>query len=230
MKTQNYNPFDYHAIKIVYGVLAMTMLMLSGCTLFGFLASEGPFESKRDPEYNLLAQQDRKILLWVEFPRSMNIGYDTQDKLVAAFSGYLLSEVKIKPSNLMVQPRSSENNILDPKEVARSKGAGYVLLVQVDVFEVDSLQIQNYVTGQVITRSVLLDVDLPTAVWPQQPEGKMIQIGVEVEAGGRNAVISRLVSGAAQCTIRYLYPCDKLKFKNSDERVSVQEAFEIETY
>ena len=79
-------------------------------------------------------------------------------------------------------------------------------------------------------RAILLDVDLPTAVWPKQPEGKMFHIAVEVETGGRDAAISRLVSGASHCTVRYLYPCDKLKFKYPDERVSVQEAFELETY
>lgn len=209
---------------------ALLPVLISGCDIFGFLASEGPFETKTKPEYNLLEQQDRKILLWVEFPQSLNAGFDTQQKLVSAFSAYMIGVAKIKPENLLVRPRMTDNTIQDPRNVAKEMGAGFVLLVQADLFELDSLQLKNYFTGQMITRAILLDVNLPRAVWPKQPEGKMIHIAVEVETGGRDAVISRLVSGAAQCTFRYLYPCDKLKFKNSDERVSVQEAFEIETY
>lgn len=194
------------------------------------MASEGPFERKIAPDYNLQVNQDRKILLWVEFPRSLNVGYDLQDKLIGAFQGYMTKAAKIDPSNLVAHPSRLEGISEDPRAVARSQGAGYVLLVQVETFEIDSLQMKNFYAGKLVTRAVLLDVDVPTAVWPKQPEGKMIDIEVEVESGGRDAAISRLVSADAHCTVRYLYPCDKLKFKNSDERVSVQEVFEIETY
>jgi hypothetical protein len=211
-------------------LLAVLMLLFSGCSAIGFLGTEGPFEKKRTPDFDLQAQQGSKVLLWLDFPQSLQLGYGTEEKLVKAFAAYLTSRAGIDPSNLIVRPPQNDNRIQDPKEIARSLGAGYVLLVQIDAFEVDSLQVRNYFTGELVTRAILLDVSLPTAVWPTQPEGKMIHIAVEVETGGRDAVISRLVSGAAHCTIRYLYPCDKLKFKHADERVSMQEAFELETY
>jgi hypothetical protein len=209
---------------------AALMLLLSGCAAIGFLGTEGPFEKKRVPDFDLQAQQDRKILLWFEFPQSLNLGLATETNLVKAFSAYLISKAEIDPSNLIIQPLDDSNRVQDPKKVARSQGAGYVLIVQIDAFELDSFQIRDYYGGEIITRAILLDVELPAAVWPAQPEGKMVHIAVEVETGGRDAAISRLVSGAAHCTLRYLYPCDKLKFKYSDERVSTQEAFELETY
>lgn len=222
---------EYISAKCVaISLLAAVMILFSGCEAIGFLGTEGPFEKKRTPDYDLQAQQKRKVLLWLEFPKSLDMGYGTDSKLVNAFGAYLAAKAEIDPSNLIIRPRDDSNRIQDPKEVARSQGAGYVLLVQVDAFELDSLQIRNYFAGEIVLRAILLDVDLPTAVWPEQPEGKMIHIAVEVETGGRDAAISRLVSGAAHCTVRYLYPCDKLKFKHSDERVSMQEAFELETY
>jgi hypothetical protein len=78
-----------------------------------------------------------------------------------------------------------------------------------------------------VTRAVLQDTDLGTRVWPQQPEGKMVHVGVEIETKGRDALVSRMISAAAHCTLRNLYPCDKLKFKHADERISMQEAYEI---
>lgn len=218
------------AKRTAMGLLVATMLLFSGCAAIGFLGTEGPFEKKRAADFDLQAQQDRKVLLWLETPKSLGLGYGTEDKLIGAFSEYLTTKAEVDPSNLIVRPTREDYRVEDPKEVARSLGAGYILLVQVDAFEVDSLQMRNYFAGEVVTRAILLDVDLTTAVWPTQPEGKMIHIAVEVETGGRDAAISRLVSGAAHCTVRYLYPCDKLKFKYADERVSMQEAFELETY
>lgn len=233
MKTEVNNIDRNIKVTFLCCIQAIVALFFAGCNIFGFLASEGPFESKKAPEFNLLAQQDRKILVWLETPRSLNISDAVQGKLRGAFNSYLSGQMKIKPANIVLAPASGTAGtagMQDPANVARSLGAGFVLLVQVDMFELDSLQIKDYVTGQLITRTILLDADSSTAVWPKQPEGKMIHIGVEVETGGRDAAISRLVSAATHCTLRYLYPCDKLKFKNSDERVSTQEAFEIETY
>jgi len=221
---------EHMLVKCIAVNLLATMFFFSGCAAIGFLGSEGPFEKKLTPDYDLQAGQDKKVVLWVEFPKSLNVGYEAKQKLSEAFVGHLTAKAGIKPSNLIVRPQDNSSQVQDPRDVARSQGAGYVLLVQVDAFELDSLQIRDYFAGEIVTRAILLDVDLPTAVWPKQPEGKMIHIAVEVETGGRDAAISRLVSGASHCTLRYLYPCDKLKFRYPDERVSVQEAFELETY
>ena len=58
----------------------------------------------------------------------------------------------------------------------------------------------------------------------------MTHISVAMEEDGRDALVSRLTSATAHCVLRYLYPCDKLKFETADERVSLQEAYEMETY
>jgi hypothetical protein len=143
----------------------------------------------------------------------------------------MVEKADFKNENVILNPVPEKNTfMLDPKQVARSQGAGYVLLVQVDGYESDFLHVQDFYSGELITRAVLLDTDLGSQVWPVQPEGKMIHISVEMESGGRDALLSRLVSAAAHCTMRNLYPCDKLKYKQSDERISTQEAFELETY
>jgi hypothetical protein len=215
-------------------MLAISLLCLlatSGCVALGFLLSPGPFEKKTTPIYDLKAQQDRKVLIWIECPRSSGVDYDVAEKLALAFQLTLIEKGGLESENVILNPATDSGNLsLDLMEIARSKNAGYLLLVQVDEYSTDFLRVRDYYSGEIITRSVLQDTDLGSRVWPRYPEGKMVQISVEMETGGRDALVSRLASAAAHCTLRYLYPCDKLKFKHSDERISMQEAYEIETY
>ena len=197
----------------------------------GFLLSPGAFENGIPPAYNLKKNQDRKVLVWIECPYSSGADHDVQQLLGTAFELYMVEKAHFDPDNVLIYASpASQTMLLDPKEIARSQGAGYVLLVTVDSYEVDFLQVRDYYAGDMITRALLIDVDLGTPVWPRQPEGKMVQITVELESDGRDALISRMVSAVAHCTMRHLYPCDKLKYKHADERISMQEAYEIETF
>lgn len=216
--------------SIVIALLCV-IVTLSGCDFLGFLLSPGAFEKKMTPAYDLKEQQERKVMVWIECPHSANADFDLQEKLAIAFQLYLVEKAGFDSENIILNSLSdSETLFLDPKKIARSKGVGYLLLVHVDQYEADFLQIREYYAGEMITRSVLFDVDSGQALWPTQPEGKMVHVAVEMEAEGRDAMVSRLVSATAHCVSRNLYPCEKLKYKTADERVSLQEAFEMETY
>jgi hypothetical protein len=207
------------------------LLTFSGCNIFGFLANPGWHEKPTVPAYDLKAQQDRKVMIWVECPRSAGADFDVPQKMSAVLQLMLIEKGGFKPENIILGPAlDSGNSTLDLRAAARSLGAGYVLLVHVDSYSIDFLRVRDYYSGEIVTRAVLQDTDLGTRVWPQQPEGKMVDIAVEFETKGRDALVSRLISAAAHCTLRNLYPCDKLKFKHADERISMQEAYEIETY
>ncbi|MBC8377660.1 MAG: hypothetical protein H8E62_00650 [Planctomycetes bacterium] len=202
--------------------------MNSGCDVFGLLASPGAFEKKTVPEYNLLAQQARKILLWVECPRSSEADYDVKDKLTAAYLIYLTERVGIPSEKILLhQPAGGNTLVQDPIQVARDLDAGCLLLIQVYDYEMLPLNMKKYYTGEMVTRAVLMDVDLRIAVWPRDPSGKIIHVGVDMETKGRDAALGRLVSATVHCTLRYLYPCEKLKFKTMDERISIQNTFEM---
>lgn len=211
--------------------IMLVLMMVSGCVILGFLASAGPFEKGVIPSYDLQKHQDRKVMVWVECPHSAGADFDSSEMIAVAFQLYLTESAKFDPDNVIFGS-SEENNLrlVNPVQIARESGAGYLLLIHVDTFEIDSLQIRNYYAGEMVTRAILMDTELGTAVWPRQPEGKMIHISVDMETEGRDRLVRRLAAGAAHCTVRYLYHCDKLKYRYSDERVSIQEAYEIETY
>lgn len=212
-------------------MLLHLLVAVLGCEAVALLLSSGPFEKKHQPAYNLREQQNRKVLIWVECPQSARADYDLPEKLALAFQLYMTEKAKFDSENIILNPISDGSElILNPIKVARSQGAGYVLLVHVDHYESDFLQIRNYYSGELITRAVLFDAETKSQVWPTQPAGEMVHISVEMETQGRSALLSRLVSASVHCTMRYLYPCDKLKYKHGDERISTQEVFEFETY
>ena len=233
MKIKSTKHFVCSISQITVGVVAILCVVFaaSGCIALSFLLSEGPYEKGIPPAYDLREQQDRKVLVWVECPRSANADFDVQERLATAFRLYLVEKAKFDSENVILSSISDGDALLlDPKKIARSQGLGYLLLIQVDKYEADFLQIRDYYAGEMVSRAVLFDVDLGETLWPGQPEGKMIHVAVEMETKGREALISRLASATAHCVSRNLYPCEKLKYKTADERVSLQEAYEMETY
>ena len=219
------------ARKALFLVTLLVVITNSGCDVFGVLASPGAFEKKIPPQYDLRKQQDHKILLWVECPRSLDVDHDVQEKLRATCLIYLTEKVKIRSENVILYQPATENTlILDPLKIARGLGAGYVLLVQVEDYELSPMNVQKYYSGGMISRTILMDTDLSMAVWPKDPVGKVVHIGVDMETKGRDEALSRLVSATAHCSLRYLYPCEKLAFKVLDEKITIQDAIEMETY
>ncbi len=219
------------ARKVLFVVTLCSLIVNSGCNLVGILGTPGAFEKKIPPQYDLQAQQNRKVLLWVECPRSSNVDYDVQEKLMAGFKVYLTEQAGIRPENIVMnRPDASIDYTQNPMKIAQSMGVGYVLLVQVDDYELFRLNIRDYYAGRMLSHAVLMDADLGVAVWPKNTAAKTIEVDVDMETKGRSAALSRLISATAHCTMRYLYPCEKLKFKVPEEKVSIQDAYEMETF
>jgi hypothetical protein len=212
-------------------IVFLALLPLAGCNIIGFLLSPGPFEEKVPPKYDLKANQDRKILLIVECPRSSGVDFDINKKLKESMEKYLTGIMKIETENLIV-PTSDQDKTQsrDPLKAARDVGAGYVLVLQVDNYRLKALDVRDYYVGEMRSRAILMDTDLGEQVWPKEPQGKVVQVGVDLETEGRDMAVARLLSTTAHCAMRELYPCEKLKYKNSDEVMTLQDAMEMETF
>lgn len=220
------------AQSVLFVVILAGLIVNSGCNLIGVIGTPGSFEQKIPPQYNLQAQQDRKLLLWIECPRSSNVDYDVEAKLRTAFQIYLIERARIKAENIFTMTPSTSPDALyqDPVKIAQSMGVGYVLVVQVSDFELFRMNVRDYYAGQMESHAVLMDADLGMAVWPLQAAAKVTEVGVDMETKGRAAALGRLVSATAHCTLRYLYPCEKLKFKAPEEKISIQDAYDMETF
>ena len=134
MKTEDTKHFVRSISRITaVAVLLCVVFIASGCTALSFLLSEGPFEKGIPPAYDLQDQQDRKVLVWIECPRSANADFDVREKLTSAFQLYVTKRADFDVENVLLNPPAgTETLLLDPKKIARSQGAGYLLLVHVD--------------------------------------------------------------------------------------------------
>lgn len=211
-------------------VILCAFIVIPGCTIFGILGTPTSHERVIEPEYDLQKQQDRKILFWLECPRSSGVDYDVQKKLIYSFKLYLTEKAGILPENVIWDSSDSHGFSQDPVKIAQSLGAGYILMVQVTEYEMIRLNVRDYYAGQMLSQAVLMDADLGMAVWPRNTATKIVHVGVDLETKGRENAVSRLVSSTVHCTLRYLYPCKKLDFKTADEKISVQDAYEMETF
>ncbi|MHC4552712.1 MAG: hypothetical protein ACYSUT_08095 [Planctomycetota bacterium] len=167
----------------------------------------------------------------VECPRSSGVDFDINKKLKESMEKYLTGIMKIETENLIV-PTSDQDKTQsrDPLKAARDVGAGYVLVLQVDNYRLKALDVRDYYVGEMRSRAILMDTDLGEQVWPKEPQGKVVQVGVDLETEGRDMAVARLLSTTAHCAMRELYPCEKLKYKNSDEVMTLQDAMEMETF
>lgn len=212
-------------------MVAAVILSLCGCNIVGFLLSPGPFEKKVPPKYDLKSQQERKILLLVECPRSSGVDFDIKKKLQSGMETYMVGQMGINQKNLIViSPDQDKTQSHDPVKAAKALGAGYVLLLQVDNYYLKPLNTRDYYVGEMRSRVILMDADLGESVWPKDPRGEIVNVGVNLETEGREMAVTRLISATAHCALRELYPCEKLKLKNSDEVMTLQDAMETETF
>lgn len=219
------------AITLQFVVTAVLLIAGSGCGLIDVLGMPTSHEKVIPPEYDLKARQDRKVLMWIECPRSSNVDYDVKEKLEAAFQIYLTERARFLPKHIVWGGAGGDSLMAqDPIEIAREQGIGYVLLVQVDHYEMVRLNIRDYYAGQMLSHAVLYDVDLGMAVWPQNAAAKVVHVEADLETKGRATALSRLVSAMAHCTMRSLYPCEKPKFKIRDEKVTIQDAYGMDTF
>ena len=214
-------------LKNVYRIALLAVCLgASGCPTNGIY-------STLTPTYNLTANQDKKILIWVESPRSAAADADAAETLAEAIGNYLMTRAKIRPENVILgqESRDASLYVLQSTEAAAlQQGAELALLVRIEDYELLPMNIRNFYSGRMLTRAVLLDAATSQTLWPQGLDGKVHDIVVELGQGNRTEILSRLADGTAHCIVRNLYPIMKLHYKNSDERMSMQEAFELETF
>lgn len=206
--------------------------LLAAAIFAGGCPSTGIY-SKVKPAYDLSADKTKKVLIWVESPRSAAADPDAADRLAEAIRDHLVAKAGIAPDNVLLARDSAGSAgaaLVTPDAAALHAGAATALFVRIEEYELLPMSLPNYYSGKMVTRSVLLDAQTGQSLWPLMTEGKVHDIVIELGKGDRQTILSRLTAGSAHCVLRNLYPITKLHYKYSDERVSLQEAFEQETF
>jgi len=225
MKKVDYKRFAFCILTFVF---LTAVFFHSGCKLgavVGLMGSPTNYEKKVPAEYDLTQRKKQKILVLVDQPAYLNAQVNLRYYLTKAMSKNLTDRVRISPEYLvsyseLSEFRSNQPNfsLLLPTEVGKALGADMVLLVVIEDYQLQKLPEEGYYKGFLGVQSILFDVATGEKLWPLSEEGKSIKVGFEVESGGQETAVYRLVSACAYCNVRYLYNCPKKEFKIADDR------------
>jgi hypothetical protein len=203
------------------------MVLPGGCGLVGLVGSETPSEKKVAAEFAPAGFKDKKILVYVEQPGWLNAGvnlrYHLTDLIIATF----VDKVKLRHEQFISYDELSGElagrpglRTMTAVEIGRELKADMVLLVSIDEFELDRVEVTNYYKGYLGAICSLSDVSSGRKLWPESDDGRSIRAGFEAASGGQTAAVARLAGAIAYCTVRYFYDCSSGKFKIGDERSS----------
>ena len=207
------------------------MLFQAGCKyggLAGIFGTEGHHEKKIPAEYDLAENTEKKILVLVEQPGWLDAQVNLRYYLTKIVRQDLMVKVKIPPENLIAYSTLSEFrasepdfSMLSPFDIGEALDADMVLLIAVEDYQLREMAEMGYYTGILNTRAVLFDTESAKKLWPRAEQSKSVKVGYEVEVGGLEVAVSRLVAASAYCTTRYFYDCPKAKFRIAEDRAGI---------
>lgn len=214
--------------KIIAFLALAGILFQSGCGLIAAVGSPTPHEQKVQAEYDLTERKEEKMLVLVNQPRWVGASANLRYYLTKAIHKNLTGRIEIESENLVSYNELSEFrskrpdfSLLSSQEVGTALGAGIVLVVMIEDYQLNTIPEVNYYEGFLNARAALFDTAGGKKLWPESAGSKRIKVGFDIESLGRQVAISRLAGALAHCTIRYLYNCPKNKFKIAEDRSGI---------
>jgi hypothetical protein len=202
------------------------LLLQTGCHpgMLAVISTPTSAEAKTSAEYNLTAEKDKKILVFVDQPHSLKTQANMRFLLTDTVNKMLEKRAKV-PAEMLVDYetladfRSSvtDFSLLSPENVGISLGADFVLLMVITDCKISEVSQTGYVNGSLDVQAELIKTASGEKVWPQLERARVVRVGFESKRLGPDAAAVRLALAAAHCVMRYLYDCPKNQFKISDE-------------
>lgn len=208
---------------IAYTTVAV-LLLCSGC-IIPIFTTPTRHEKKVPAEYNLTLAKGKKTAVLVDNPIWSKAPVSLTSQLTTAItknltddiglkSKYLISDEKVHVYRATMQGSSQ----FSPVDLGRAVGADMVLFAQVQEFEMTQTMETEYYKGLLAGKAALFDVATGQKLWPESESGKPVRVAFDVEKGGYEDAVERLVNAFAHCMTRYLYDCPVPKFKRFDDK------------
>lgn len=196
-----------------------------GCLLIPILGSPAAYDIKVPAEFELKQRSDKRIAVFVESTWSA-ASPSLNSELAAAIRAELIKKASIQSDFLFVSGEASparakspiDFRLLSPSQIAREGGAGTILYVRIEEFQMTQLHREGYFTGHLMTRSMIFD-DGGTQLWPPESSGRLIRTRVEVNTKGSDATRMDLIDATTHCISRYMYNCPKTNFNTKFEEI-----------
>jgi hypothetical protein len=209
---------------------AVVLFVLGGCFLFGacrmigVIGSKSYYEQKVPAEFMLKDVAEGGVLIFVDEAGSGRGELELRPGLSEVVGALLVKKARIKSKNLVSHDRLSQLrdqredfSSLSPVQLGRGAGAAVVLYVMIEDYELYAIDEQMYHSGSLVARSILFDVASGRVLWPRGGGGRVVKTRVEIETGGREAALNRLVAATAHGITRSLYDCRRPEYRMADE-------------
>jgi hypothetical protein len=214
-------------------VFLVQVLLCQGCNIFGFLANPGPFEQKIPPECELKSHVSDKMLVWVEALPGSGASSEVAAKLHQSIQGRLIKNAGISKKYILTQDpfiTSAYDPSQKPEVIGRQAGAGVVLYVRLEEFDVINLHSNTIFSGQMKARAFLIRSENGEILCPTEPAGIVADVATEMTTKGRENMIFILGDAAAHCIVRRFYPCPKYEYMVNEERSTMNEMIRQDVY
>jgi hypothetical protein len=222
MKKSRTREFAWMAVSAAF---VGAILWCSGCGFVSIFGTPTRHEKKIPAEYDLAQHKVEKILVLVNQPGWLKAQSNLRQGLTSTLNEGLEARVGFVPERLVTYDelwkwRSARGDFsqLSPVETGAALGADLVLFVTIEAFELERTADTRYYKGLLGVRAALYNTATKENLWPRTNSGKRVVVGFDVERRGPEVAVSRLVGGAARCTIRYLFDCPVAEFDISDDR------------
>lgn len=211
-------------VRFLFFISLCGLVVCGGCNLIAIFGSPTYSEQKVAAEFKLKDRMSDGILVFVETAGGSNVSAEMQTSLGRVIEKFLVEKAKIKskyivPSSTIssLQAEKGDFSELSPVEVGRACGAGVVLYVLIEDYNLYEMSGRGYYSGSLISRVVLFDTAAEEVLWPEVKDGRVVGAKVELETEGRAETVSRLLMAVGHCIVRNFYDCPRIKYKIRDE-------------
>ena len=214
-------------ILITTIITATVATLWTGCggvgAVVGNVSTEMPSEKETAAEFKLKPTEG-KIVVFAVQPAWIRSPMDLRVTLTNSINGSLEEKALIKKERLteygyVAKTRIGlpENKKDDSFETAARLDAQYVLVVQVQDFDLSTFGEKDLFNGTMTVKASLYDIN-KKKLWPTDKSNKEITVNIEAEKGTVKSAVEKLSDAAAFCITRYLYNCKTERFHISEEK------------
>jgi len=205
--------------------ICISALFSIGCGVISVLGTPTNSEKTIDAEFDLAAEENGKIVVYVDQPAWINapagLRQIISDQINARLTGYAkIDAERIISYGKLSQFRSSRVTFdtLTAQEVGRGVGADVVIVVTLSGYTLEDMAGSDIYEGSLDGQVSLVKVEGDEQLWPEDIKGRVIKVGIDMESKGASAGVARMASAFGHCATRYLYSCPKNLFKIREDR------------
>ena len=200
-------------------LLTVTMACIAccaGCPMIAVVLSPSAYERKVPAEFDMKEHQQGGIFVFVDQTRGSYVGFSLQPELREMMQWYLVKKARVSGKYIITDADFSAAASETPRQTAARAGAALVLYVRIEDYTLYQLGKAGYYSGSLMTRSLLIDVDSGSILWPDEAQGRVVRAKVEMETTGRAAIRWRLIAATAHGVARHFFDCPRPLFRAMD--------------